>query len=36
MAFMAEPVVGATAGAVPPAPGYFRRIREICEATASC
>jgi adenosylmethionine-8-amino-7-oxononanoate aminotransferase len=30
MAFIAEPVVGATAGAVPPAPGYFRRIREIC------
>ncbi|MFD1344134.1 aspartate aminotransferase family protein [Litorisediminicola beolgyonensis] len=31
MAFMAEPVVGATAGAVPPAPGYFKRIREICD-----
>lgn len=31
MAFMAEPVVGATAGAVPSAPGYFRRIREICD-----
>ncbi|MFV0301738.1 MAG: aspartate aminotransferase family protein [Paracoccus sp. (in: a-proteobacteria)] len=31
MAFMAEPVVGATAGALPPAPGYFRRIREICD-----
>ncbi len=31
MAFMAEPVVGATSGAVPPAPGYFRRIREICD-----
>ncbi|MEL6204915.1 MAG: aspartate aminotransferase family protein [Pseudomonadota bacterium] len=31
MAFMAEPVVGATAGAVPPAPGYFRRVREICD-----
>lgn len=30
LAFIAEPVVGATAGAVPPAPGYFRRIREIC------
>jgi adenosylmethionine-8-amino-7-oxononanoate aminotransferase len=29
--FVAEPVVGATAGAVPPAPGYFRRIREICD-----
>lgn len=32
MAFIAEPVVGATAGAVPPAPGYFRRIREICDS----
>lgn len=31
LAFMAEPVVGATAGAVPPAPGYFKRIREICD-----
>ncbi|MFC4667381.1 aspartate aminotransferase family protein [Seohaeicola nanhaiensis] len=31
MAFIAEPVVGATAGAVPPAPGYFKRIREICD-----
>ncbi|ETX28425.1 aspartate aminotransferase family protein [Roseivivax isoporae] len=31
MAFMAEPVVGATAGAVPAVPGYFRRIREICD-----
>ena len=30
-AFIAEPVVGATAGAVPPVPGYFRRIREICD-----
>ena len=30
-AFIAEPVVGATLGAVPPAPGYFRRIREICD-----
>ena len=29
-AFIAEPVVGATLGAVPAAPGYFRRIREIC------
>ncbi len=32
MAFMAEPVVGATAGALAPAPGYFRRIREICDS----
>jgi adenosylmethionine-8-amino-7-oxononanoate aminotransferase len=31
MAFLAEPVVGATAGAVPPVPGYFKRIREICD-----
>jgi len=31
MAFMAEPVVGATMGAVPAVPGYFKRIREICD-----
>ncbi len=31
MAFMAEPVVGATAGALTAPPGYFRRIREICD-----
>ncbi len=31
LAFVAEPVVGATSGAVPPVPGYFRRIREICD-----
>lgn len=30
-AFIAEPVVGATSGAVPPVPGYFKRIREICD-----
>ena len=29
--FIAETVVVATAGAVPPAPGYFRRVREICD-----
>ena len=29
-AFIAEPVVGATLGAVPAAAGYFERIREIC------
>jgi len=29
--FFAETVVGATSGAVPPAPGYFKRIREICD-----
>ncbi len=31
MAFMAEPVVGATMGAVAPVDGYFKRIREICD-----
>ncbi|MDJ0639618.1 MAG: aspartate aminotransferase family protein [Paracoccaceae bacterium] len=31
MAFMAEPVVGATMGAVPGVEGYFKRIREICD-----
>jgi adenosylmethionine-8-amino-7-oxononanoate aminotransferase len=31
MAFIAEPVVGATAGAVPAVPGYFKRVREICD-----
>ncbi len=31
MAFIAEPVVGATMGAVPPVEGYFARIREICD-----
>ena len=31
MAFVAEPVVGATMGAVPAVPGYLRRIREICD-----
>lgn len=30
-AFIAEPVVGATLGAVPATPGYFRAIREICD-----
>lgn len=30
LAFIAEPVVGATLGAVPPVPGYYKRIREIC------
>ncbi|WP_085343066.1 aspartate aminotransferase family protein [Vibrio sp. ArtGut-C1] len=31
MAFVAEPIVGATAGAVPATQGYFKRIREICD-----
>ncbi len=30
-AFVVEPVVGATLGSVPAVPGYFRRIREICD-----
>jgi len=30
-AFVAETVVGATAGVVPPVPDYFKRIREICD-----
>lgn len=30
-AFVAETVIGATAGAVPPVEGYFKRIREICD-----
>ncbi|MFN3945781.1 MAG: aspartate aminotransferase family protein [Allosphingosinicella sp.] len=31
IAFVAETVVGATAGAVPPVADYFRRVREICD-----
>lgn len=31
IAFVAEPVVGATAGAVPAVQGYFKRVREICD-----
>ena len=31
MAFIAEPVVGATLGAVPAVRGYYQRIREICD-----
>jgi adenosylmethionine-8-amino-7-oxononanoate aminotransferase len=31
IAFVAEPVVGATLGAVPPVLGYFRGLREVCD-----
>jgi adenosylmethionine-8-amino-7-oxononanoate aminotransferase len=31
IAFVAETVSGATLGAVPPVPGYFKRIREVCD-----
>ena len=31
MAFIAETVVGATAGALTPVSGYFKRVREICD-----
>ncbi|MBI5243648.1 MAG: aspartate aminotransferase family protein [Elusimicrobia bacterium] len=30
-AFIAEPIGGSSTGASVPAPGYFRRIREICD-----
>ena len=30
MAFIVEPVVGATMGAVPAVPGYFKKVRNIC------
>lgn len=30
-AFVAEPVGGATSGAITAVPGYFKRIREICD-----
>ncbi|MDC0713357.1 aspartate aminotransferase family protein [Stigmatella sp. ncwal1] len=29
-AFIAEPVIGSSAGASPPPPGYFARVEEIC------
>ena len=31
MCFIAETVGGATAGAITPVPGYFRRVREVCD-----
>jgi adenosylmethionine-8-amino-7-oxononanoate aminotransferase len=31
LALVAETVVGATLGAVPAVPGYFRRVRDICD-----
>jgi adenosylmethionine-8-amino-7-oxononanoate aminotransferase len=31
LAFVAETVAGATLGAVPPVPGYFKRVREVCD-----
>jgi adenosylmethionine-8-amino-7-oxononanoate aminotransferase len=31
IAFCAETVGGATAGAIPPVPGYFRRVRDLCD-----
>ena len=31
IAFVAETVAGATLGAVPPVPGYFKRVRELCD-----
>lgn len=31
IAFIAETVGGATSGAIPPVPGYFRKVREVCD-----
>lgn len=31
VAFIAETVIGSNNGAVPPVPGYFKRVREICD-----
>jgi len=31
IAFCAETMVGATAGALPPTPGYFRGVRQLCD-----
>jgi adenosylmethionine-8-amino-7-oxononanoate aminotransferase len=35
IAFFAETVVGSTLGAAPPAPGYFKEIRRICDETGT-
>ena len=31
LGFCAEPVVGATSGAIPPTPAYFRGVRTLCD-----
>jgi adenosylmethionine-8-amino-7-oxononanoate aminotransferase len=31
LAFIAETVGGATSGAIPPVPAYFKRVREVCD-----
>jgi adenosylmethionine-8-amino-7-oxononanoate aminotransferase len=31
IAFIAETVGGATSGAIPPVPGYFKKVREVCD-----
>ena len=31
IAFIAEPVAGATLGAAPAVPGYFKRVKEVCD-----
>jgi adenosylmethionine-8-amino-7-oxononanoate aminotransferase len=31
LGFCAEPLVGATGGAIPPTPGYFRGVRTLCD-----
>ncbi len=31
MAFVVETVGGATSGAIPPVPGYFTKVREVCD-----
>lgn len=31
LGFIAEPVVGATSGVLPPVPGYFQKMRAVCD-----